>query len=114
MMRKVENQRFLLVTTSVPGHHRPSLSKQLKCQSLQCGKAGQREKRHHLPPLPVEFEVRQRRAGNASGEAPERQAEPYFAAVGGRSVAPTKHAPPASNIRLKIKVNPRPRRWLKR
>src|SRR5712671_3988677 len=40
MMRKVENQRFLLVTTSVPGHHRPSLSKQLKCQSLHCGNAG--------------------------------------------------------------------------
>src|SRR5260370_5056593 len=41
MMRKVGNQRFLLVTTSVPGHHRPLLSKQLKCQSLHCGSAGQ-------------------------------------------------------------------------
>jgi hypothetical protein len=110
MMRKVGNQWSLLVTTSVPGHHRPLRSKQLKCQSLQCGKAGQSEKRHHLPRY---REVRQRRAGNASGEAPERQAKPYFAAVGGRSVAPTKHAPLASNIRLKIKVNPQPRRWPK-
>jgi len=66
------------------------------------------------PPLPVEFEVRQSRAGNAWDEAPERQAKPYFAAVGGRSIAPAKHAPLASNIRLKINVNPQPRRWLKR
>jgi hypothetical protein len=64
--------------------------------------------------LPVEFGVRQRRAGNASGEAPEDQAKPYFAAVAGRSIAQIKHAPLASNIRLKIKVNPQPRRWLKR
>jgi hypothetical protein len=110
MMQKVGNQRFLLVTTSVPGHHRPYLSKQLKCQSLQCGKAGQGEKRQHLPG----YQVRQRRAGNASDEAPEGQAKPYFAAVGGRSIAPTKHAPLACNIRLKINVNPQPRRWLKR
>jgi hypothetical protein len=24
--------------TGVPGHHRPTLSKQLKCQSLRCGR----------------------------------------------------------------------------
>jgi hypothetical protein len=64
--------------------------------------------------LPVEFEVRQRRAGNAPGEAPEGQAKPYFAAVRGGSIAPTKHAPFASNIRLEIKVDTQPRRWLKR
>src|SRR6267143_5772527 len=32
MMRKRGN-RGLLVTTSVPGHHRPGLTKQLKCQN---------------------------------------------------------------------------------
>src|ERR1700692_1404225 len=36
MMRKVGN-RSLLVTTNVPGHHRPLITKQLKCQSLHCG-----------------------------------------------------------------------------
>src|SRR5580704_16394162 len=37
MMRKVGN-RSLLVTTSVPGHHRPLITKQLKCQiaALRC------------------------------------------------------------------------------
>ena len=34
-MRKVGNP--LLVATDVPGHHRPILTKQLKCQSLHCG-----------------------------------------------------------------------------
>src|SRR6266852_7617830 len=67
MMRKVGNQKAFLVTTSVPGHHRPLLSKQLKCQSLHCGSAGQEGETPPPPPLPVEFEVRQRRAGNASG-----------------------------------------------
>jgi hypothetical protein len=114
MMRKVGNQKAFLVTTSVPGHHRPSLSKQLKCQSLHCGSDGPGGATPPAPPLPIEFGVRQRRAGNASDEAPERQGKPYFAAVGGRSIAPTKHAPFASNIRLKIKVDPQPRRWLKR
>jgi uncharacterized protein DUF2735 len=38
MMQKVGN-RSLLVTTDVPGHHRPILTKQLKCQSLHCGTA---------------------------------------------------------------------------
>src|SRR5882757_5004192 len=70
MMQKVGNQRFLLVTTSVPGHHRPFLSRQLKCQSLQCGNAGQGGE----TPAPPRSQVRQRRAGNASDEAPERQA----------------------------------------
>jgi hypothetical protein len=60
--------------------------------------------------LPVEFGVRQRRAGNASGEAAEKQAKPYFAAAAGRCIAPTNHAPLASNIRLKITVNPQRRR----
>src|SRR6202790_4957 len=32
MMRKAGN-RSLVVTTSVPGHHRPTLTKQLKCQT---------------------------------------------------------------------------------
>src|SRR5260370_23907300 len=36
MMRKVGN-RSLLVTTSVPGHHRPLVAKQLKCQSQAVG-----------------------------------------------------------------------------
>src|SRR5246127_3313463 len=38
MMQKV-GIRSLLVTTDIPGHHRPLLAKQLKCQSLQCGTA---------------------------------------------------------------------------
>jgi hypothetical protein len=49
-----------------------------------------------------------------SGEALESHAKPYFAAVGGHSTAPTKHAPFAGNIRLQIKVDTQPRRWLKR
>src|ERR1700687_4546149 len=36
MMRKAGN-RSLVVTTSVPGHHRPTLTKQLKCQTAAIG-----------------------------------------------------------------------------
>jgi hypothetical protein len=53
--------------------------------------------------------------GDRVGEGPlGGQAKPYLAAVRGRSVDPTKHAPFASNIRLEIKVDTQPRRWLKR
>jgi hypothetical protein len=55
MMRKVGNRSLKskpkieaysssqLVTTRVPGHHRPHDAKQLKCQSLHCGIAVRRE-----------------------------------------------------------------------
>ena len=69
MMRKVGNRR-LLVTTSVPGHHRPIITKQLKCQSPQCGSLGRRlGESTRLRPRARNFRVRQRRAGGACGKA---------------------------------------------
>jgi hypothetical protein len=56
MMRKVGTEasnRSLLVTTRLPGHHRPVLTKQLKCQIAALRDPGQRAKYPHLPPLAV-------------------------------------------------------------
>jgi len=47
-MQKVAN-RSLLVTTSVPGHHRPLFTKQLKCQRAAAGRAGWEGKPLKLP-----------------------------------------------------------------
>jgi len=65
-MQKVGN-RSLLATTSVPGHHRPSRTKQLKCQSLHCGTSAARSNCPGCPPHWIGFWVRQRRAGCAPG-----------------------------------------------
>ena len=77
-MQKVGN-RSLLATTSVPGHHRPSLTKQLKCQSLHCGTSAARSNCPGCPPHRIGFGVRQRRAGDAAGGRrlrPERRLFP--------------------------------------
>jgi hypothetical protein len=56
MMRKVGTEasnRSLLVTTRLPGHHRPVLTKQLKCQIAALRDPGQRAKCPPPPPLAV-------------------------------------------------------------
>src|SRR3954451_24938470 len=44
MMRRWRNRR-LLAPTDGPGHHRPILDKQLKCQSLHCERVPQGQTR---------------------------------------------------------------------
>jgi hypothetical protein len=66
MMRKGGN-RSGLVTTSVPGHHRPSLTKQLKCQNAALRNA---PKAWVIPsgwPSGGPFQVRQSRAVCSGG-----------------------------------------------
>src|SRR6187200_3098163 len=60
MMRKRGNRG--LVTTSVPGHHRPGLTKQLKCQNAALRNARKRENNRLRPAAGGPFEVRQSRA----------------------------------------------------
>jgi len=74
-MRKVGN-RGLLVTTSVPGHHRPVVTKQLRCQSLHCGTAAPKAKSLPSCFLGIVFGVRQRRAGGAAGGGSDGVAHP--------------------------------------
>jgi hypothetical protein len=68
MMRKVETEasnRSLLVTTRLPGHRRPVLTKQLKCQIAALRDTGQQAK--YPPPSPPDdriLGVRQSRAGS--------------------------------------------------
>src|SRR6202022_1296330 len=58
MMRKVETEasnRSLLVTTRLPGHRRPVLAKQLKCQIAALRDTGQQAKSPRLPRLGIAF-----------------------------------------------------------
>src|SRR6266571_5395263 len=61
MMRKGGN-RSGLVTTSVPGHHRPSATKQLKCQNAALRNAPKAGKSPPAGRRAVHFKVRQSRA----------------------------------------------------
>src|SRR5258708_79742 len=77
MMQKVEN-RSLLVTTSVPGHHRPALLKQLKCQSA--GIATPTVSRNCLGfPPPAETNLR---CGKGARVGPNRRLIPQRFAAG--------------------------------
>jgi hypothetical protein len=76
-MRKVGN-RSLLVTTSVPGHHRPLITKQLKCQALHCGIEAWTGNWPPAPDPSTKFNVRQRRAG-VGGK--RRDSSPNYARI---------------------------------
>src|SRR6266478_6722738 len=67
MMRKGGN-RGLLVTTSVPGQHRPVLTKQLKCQNAALRNARKRDGNRLRPAAGGPFELRQSRAVRGRGE----------------------------------------------
>jgi hypothetical protein len=59
-----------LVTTRVPGHHRPVITKQLKCQSLHCEMAAMTGLILLALRRFIAFKVRQ---SNAVGVAGERE-----------------------------------------
>ena len=79
--------RSLLVTTRVPGHHRPVITKQLKCQSLHCGMAAGMELILSAHRLFIAFDVRQSSAVRLAGEHEDHRAKaqitPVSVAIGG-------------------------------
>src|SRR6266404_2033341 len=115
MMRKVGN-RSLLVTTSVPGHHRPTLSKQLKCQTV----GAERRVGGGIPRVSG-GEATFKSAAKARGLGCPReqrrlapaQNTPDFAAVHALVVVPIKTAPSAGNIHQGSGTLPQPWRWPK-
>jgi hypothetical protein len=88
MMRKVGNpslkpkpkteayRQALLVTTRVPGRHRPRIIKQLKCQSLQCGTAVRIELILPAPRRFIAFTVRQSSAVSDLGDGGDPRQQP--------------------------------------
>jgi hypothetical protein len=78
-----------LVTTRVPGHHRPHDAKQLKCQSLQCGVVVRRELVLMARSALSHFKLRQSSAASILGESGEplgkAQITPVSAAIGVRA-----------------------------
>ena len=70
MLQKAVNRR-LLVTTCGPGHHRPAIAKQLKCQIAAPRQTGRTRGQPNTPAAQFKFEVRQRRAGYARGRHPD-------------------------------------------
>src|SRR6202171_6004575 len=97
MMRKAGN-RSLVVTTSVPGHHRPTLTKQLKCQTAAIGTPALTGK----SPRPLAFRPNLR-CGKAARLAVSEGTEstgltPDSTAVRRLSYRPIKTAPFAGNI----------------
>jgi len=66
MLLNVENRSLLGHHTRVPGHVRPFLTKQLKCQSLQRGS----RQFLALPAGPLEFLMRHRSAADLRPEQP--------------------------------------------
>jgi hypothetical protein len=99
-MRKVGTEasnRSLLVTTRLPGHHRPVLAKQLKCQIAALRDPGQRAKYPASARWRSQFrgaaKTRGWRFGRGSDGPIWACTAPDYAAVGGRLIAPTKPAP---------------------
>jgi len=94
-----------LVTTSVPGHHRPLITKQLKCQSLHCGAPSRRSNRPRRSRCGIEFGcgkgARTAGAANLRTRLIPQQAKACFA-------VPMKAAPFEGNIRQQSGALPQP------
>ena len=98
MMQTVGTERQS-VAARVPGHHRPFITKQLKCQSLHCGinrAAG-------CPAHPVNFLLRHRSAADMRLARPKSlwraPDSPILQQFGALRLSPIKAAAPERNIR---------------
>jgi hypothetical protein len=117
MMQKVEN-RSLLVTTDVPGHHRPILTKQLKCQSLHCGTSPVTPNWLGFRPAKTDFGCGKAARGGSLGRGVNGLAKaltkPDYTAFAGGLTVPIKAAPLAGNSQQESQTRPQPWRRLKR
>ena len=116
MQSKMCNQRRA-GPTGLPGHHRPLLTKQLRCQSLQCGMR-RLAMAEPASQLPCKFWVRQSRAVGSSqtlpGDGNKPEKPPDLAAVGRSPANPIKAAAGRGDLSVERKAASQPWPWLKR